>query len=526
MDFTKLITRVNYTMGQLATALDWNRMGEVAARNLFNMFGWAHGARKVGTDTSLLVSGTGKSLDFIVTQVSALDIEVAPGVAMVYDSGSIGGAGDVFESDAYQAIVLDAAFPITLSTPGSYPRVDVVYAEYDTNTDTTDGRFIKSGAIASTPINTRKLWDALVSVQDGTDGSYAVPSVGGDYVELARILHTGAGAITIYDTRPILETSEALKAPPTGVLTGDYCLHDDAAGTATDSLTLSATSPASLTVLLRPGIVVQNGRSIRVPFQPLTVSTPDATHPRIDLVTFNNGTITVTAGTPAASPAVPSTPTGHVPLAIIYVDASATTVTVFDDLREVNKWLTGDEFQRDAVLDSVGLGSSLLWETTHTHRRYVAAAEILADPDTTDAPLLTFDGASQFWSVGGTSGTSSWYVPTGWLPVVGSGTPPVLATVKVYYEYATSSSSALYMTVSDVNMVTGEAGGVISRAVSVTSASAGAGTLTATINTTTATDRGWTIFLRAINTAATDMRIYGVEITYYTTTLNAAVGGS
>ena len=69
-----------------------------------------------------------------------------------------------------------------------------------------------------------------------------------------------------------------------------------------------------------------------------TITTADATNPRIDLVcitvndaaysgSLNSVAINVVAGTPAGSPTVPSTPTNSIALARIAVAAGATSIT-------------------------------------------------------------------------------------------------------------------------------------------------------------------------------------------------------
>ena len=58
-----------------------------------------------------------------------------------------------------------------------------------------------------------------------------------------------------------------------------------------------------------------------------TITTADATNPRIDLISVSNtGTKTVTAGTAAANPKCPDLPAGNVGLAMVYVPANDTTI--------------------------------------------------------------------------------------------------------------------------------------------------------------------------------------------------------
>lgn len=59
----------------------------------------------------------------------------------------------------------------------------------------------------------------------------------------------------------------------------------------------------------------------------VTVTTADATNPRIDLIVVSNaGSKSVTAGTPAASPVMPSIPANSVVLAALYVPAGDTAM--------------------------------------------------------------------------------------------------------------------------------------------------------------------------------------------------------
>lgn len=69
----------------------------------------------------------------------------------------------------------------------------------------------------------------------------------------------------------------------------------------------------------------------------VTLATADATNPRIDLITMkiSDRTIDKVTGTAAASPVVPSVPTGYIPLARVAVAANATGIAnaAITDLR-------------------------------------------------------------------------------------------------------------------------------------------------------------------------------------------------
>ena len=89
-----------------------------------------------------------------------------------------------------------------------------------------------------------------------------------------------------------------------------------------------------------------------------SISTADATYARIDLIvatindaqysgSLNNVVFTTVAGTPAASPAVPSTPNNSIVLAQIAVAANATTITtanITDRRAPVQNGLTNANF--------------------------------------------------------------------------------------------------------------------------------------------------------------------------------------
>jgi hypothetical protein len=55
------------------------------------------------------------------------------------------------------------------------------------------------------------------------------------------------------------------------------------------------------------------------------ITAADSINPRFDLVCVNNvGSLSITAGAPAAAPVFPTIPTSSIPLAALYVPASCT----------------------------------------------------------------------------------------------------------------------------------------------------------------------------------------------------------
>jgi len=91
---------------------------------------------------------------------------------------------------------------------------------------------------------------------------------------------------------------------------------------------VTAQGSPDMTVAVAAGVVrVASGLLIAVTAGNGTITTADATNPRIDLVSSSDtGTKTVTAGTAAANPKAPDLPSGHVALAMVYVPANDTTI--------------------------------------------------------------------------------------------------------------------------------------------------------------------------------------------------------
>ena len=87
---------------------------------------------------------------------------------------------------------------------------------------------------------------------------------------------------------------------------------------------------ADMSVDVAGGMMVWNGLTVSIATSTTNkaVSAADATNPRFDIVSAkNDGTLTVTAGTPDANPVFPAVPASSVALAAIYVPANETTIT-------------------------------------------------------------------------------------------------------------------------------------------------------------------------------------------------------
>lgn len=88
-------------------------------------------------------------------------------------------------------------------------------------------------------------------------------------------------------------------------------------------------NPADLKLNVDSGVVEVNGVRKSFNATEVTITSADATNPRIDAIVVNptTGAVTVTAGTAAASP-VPPTVTTNVVVATVRVPAAATAVTL------------------------------------------------------------------------------------------------------------------------------------------------------------------------------------------------------
>lgn len=89
---------------------------------------------------------------------------------------------------------------------------------------------------------------------------------------------------------------------------------------------VTATTLLTLNVAL--GSVLSNNALFAIPAATIAVGTADATNPRIDYVVITSaGAKAIRAGTAAATPSAPALTANDVVLAIVYVPATATTLT-------------------------------------------------------------------------------------------------------------------------------------------------------------------------------------------------------
>lgn len=91
---------------------------------------------------------------------------------------------------------------------------------------------------------------------------------------------------------------------------------------------VTAQGSPDMTVAVAAGTVQINGVSVAVTGANGTITTADSSNPRLDVVSINSsGTIVVTAGTPAAEPAIPTIPASSAILALVRIPANDTTIS-------------------------------------------------------------------------------------------------------------------------------------------------------------------------------------------------------
>ena len=101
---------------------------------------------------------------------------------------------------------------------------------------------------------------------------------------------------------------------------------------------LAVTGNANLLPSVSAGTATSNGALFAVSGSTVTISTADATNPRLDLIVVTSaGALAVRAGTAAAAPKPPARTANDVLLAVAYVPAAATSLATanFIDLRVV-----------------------------------------------------------------------------------------------------------------------------------------------------------------------------------------------
>lgn len=90
---------------------------------------------------------------------------------------------------------------------------------------------------------------------------------------------------------------------------------------------VSAQGTPDMTVAVAAGLGRYADQSFVIAAGNVTITTADATNPRIDLIVSDNtGSKSATAGTPSSNPAAPAIPASSIVLAMVYVPANDTTM--------------------------------------------------------------------------------------------------------------------------------------------------------------------------------------------------------
>lgn len=311
---------LNWTLGEKITTSDLVDMGTMALQNV----GFALSQLFRDTVNAEERSGfLGESC--LVTVSSGLTMQVAAGVGW-YD--------DEAETDAYEPVYKPIVVPVATTTgltlgahDATNPRIDIICIAPDYTDEDTQSRQVidpGSGSVSSQSVAKKTRCTYALQVVAGTPASTpAAPSTPAGYLKLAECaVPASSGAVTVTDTRPVLQWSEAIKTPPPP----DY--HQNwIPGTSTE-LSVGASSPASMELTVAAGEAdVLGTRVVQRQSTTAKVALADATNPRIDLVVVRqSGTIETVTGTPAGSPTAPSVPSNAAVLAEVAVAAAATSL--------------------------------------------------------------------------------------------------------------------------------------------------------------------------------------------------------
>lgn len=121
---------------------------------------------------------------------------------------------------------------------------------------------------------------------------------------------------------------------------------------------VTAQGTPDMTLAVASGVIVVNKVARVVAAGNVTITTADATNPRIDLVVVSSsGTKSVTAGTPAATPEMPAIPASSVVLAAVYVPANDTAIQS-NQITDKRALLARDDPKEYNVKDYGAVGDS------------------------------------------------------------------------------------------------------------------------------------------------------------------------
>lgn len=307
---------VQWDLGEKISSSDLERMGNIARQGLYGVLARLLKDEVVGDERS----GFFGAADCLVSVSSGLTLSVAPGMGVYDDEADTDAFGPVLKP-----IVVSAAYEPTLDAHEANPRYDIVCLAPSTTDDTSETRSVidpSDASVSTQAVYKRRRDTYAVQVVKGTAAvTPSVPATPSGYLKIAEVLVPAtSGAVTITDTRVLLQASEALAryTPPAREYHCNFVPGTGSECAVTGSL-------AALQVTVADGVVHVNESRRQIRSQIVTLATADATNPRYDIiVAYDDGTVNDVTGTPAATPTVPSTPSNAALLAVVSVPATAT----------------------------------------------------------------------------------------------------------------------------------------------------------------------------------------------------------
>ncbi len=239
--------------------------------------------------------------DCLVSLSSApLTLGIAAGWGFYYDTA----ASDEF-GPVYRPIVVSTATTTVLGAhDATNPRIDIVCLAPAYSNDQAETRSIKdpsTSVITSQSVNKRSKLSYTLQVVAGTPAATpAAPATPLGYLKIAEVaVPATAGTATVYDTRALLDLSPSLQPEPPVEYMTNYV-----PGSGSELL-VSATAPASASVLVTYGKASIQGRRRRYVRQTLAVTANATGSTRYDkVVADSDGTVQVVVGGNAPGTAV------------------------------------------------------------------------------------------------------------------------------------------------------------------------------------------------------------------------------
>lgn len=328
---------VQFDTGEKITSLDLERIGTMAEQGLYAFLARLFQSGLSGNPIQ------GFPGDDCLVSVSGLDLTVAPGWGLYYDTAATDEFGPI-----YKPIVV-AGETVTLDAHSGSPRIDIVCVAAAMDEDQPSTRSVKAGdgSISSQSVNKRATWSYAIQVVKGTPASSpTAPATPTGYLKLVEAyLPATTGALVLNDTRPRLRWGHDMITDPPA----DYA-RNWVPGTSTELLVEAV---SGMTIRVLAGEAYIQGYRYYYPRQQLTVSAAHATLTRYDSVMADaDGTLQIVAGTPGFG-AAPQPDADQVRLTTIEVAATVTTIgsgDITDD--RLRTWLQDEHIPAAEISSS------------------------------------------------------------------------------------------------------------------------------------------------------------------------------